>query len=134
MDLLAHLVSQDGPAREAAEWYVSLVPGARIEPVVENGAAGATASSPRPAGAPSRSTARYATTPTSALDAGLRALRGRGGGPPPLFGRIASGGDVKLPVGDHGFSSYLGWATDCHGVSGQIAAADRDLAPWRPYL
>jgi len=33
---------QDGRAREAAEWYVSLVPGSSIERVVDNDAGGAT--------------------------------------------------------------------------------------------
>ena len=37
MDVLTHLMFQDGRAREAAEWYVSLLPGSRIERVVENG-------------------------------------------------------------------------------------------------
>ena len=45
-----------------------------------------------------------------------------------LFDQIASGGDVKMPVGDYGFSSCFGWATDRYGVSWQIGKADRDLA------
>ena len=37
VDVLTHLMFQDGRAREAAEWYVSLVPGSGIERVVDNG-------------------------------------------------------------------------------------------------
>jgi predicted 3-demethylubiquinone-9 3-methyltransferase (glyoxalase superfamily) len=42
MNVLTHLMFQDGRAREAAEWYVSLVPGSSIEQVIENEAGGAT--------------------------------------------------------------------------------------------
>jgi uncharacterized glyoxalase superfamily protein PhnB len=38
-----------------------------------------------------------------------------------LFLRIASGGEVKMPVGDYGFSACLGWATDRCSVSWQIS-------------
>jgi uncharacterized glyoxalase superfamily protein PhnB len=40
-----------------------------------------------------------------------------------LFGQIASEGDVKMPVGDYGFSPCFGWATDRYGVSWQIGQA-----------
>ena len=42
MDVLTHLMFQDGQAREAAEWYASLVPGSSIGRVVENEGGGAT--------------------------------------------------------------------------------------------
>ena len=37
-----------------------------------------------------------------------------------LFAKIATDGDVKMPVADYGFSSCFGWATDRYGVSWQI--------------
>jgi predicted 3-demethylubiquinone-9 3-methyltransferase (glyoxalase superfamily) len=44
-----------------------------------------------------------------------------------LFDQLAAGGDVKMPVGDYGFSSCFGWTTDRYGVSWQIGVADREL-------
>src|SRR5512132_417746 len=41
MNVLTHLMFQDGRAREAAKWYVSLVPGSSIERVIDNDAEGA---------------------------------------------------------------------------------------------
>ena len=45
-----------------------------------------------------------------------------------LLDNLASGGDVKMPVDDYGFSSCFGWTTDRYGVSWQIGVADRELA------
>jgi predicted 3-demethylubiquinone-9 3-methyltransferase (glyoxalase superfamily) len=42
VDVLTHLMFQDGRAREAAEWYVSLVPGSTVERVVDGGEGGTT--------------------------------------------------------------------------------------------
>jgi 3-demethylubiquinone-9 3-methyltransferase len=41
MNVLTHLMFQDGRAREAAKWYVSLVPGSSIERVIDSDAEGA---------------------------------------------------------------------------------------------
>jgi len=129
VDILTHLMFQDGRAREAAEWYVSLVPGSRIERVADNGAGGATVyftladrgfiafDSPIRHG--------FDFTPSTSIfvrcddDEEVRSL----------FDRIASDGAVMMAVGDYGFSSCFGWATDRYGVSWQIGLADRDLAP-----
>jgi predicted 3-demethylubiquinone-9 3-methyltransferase (glyoxalase superfamily) len=120
MDVLTHLMFQDGRAREAAEWYVSLVPGSHVERVIESDAAGKTVYFTL-AGrgfiafdSPIRHDFDF--TPSTSIfvrcedDEQVRLL----------FSQIASDGDVKMPVGDYGFSSCFGWATDRYGVSWQI--------------
>jgi predicted 3-demethylubiquinone-9 3-methyltransferase (glyoxalase superfamily) len=128
MNVLTHLMFQDGRAREAAEWYVSLVPGSSTERVIDNGAAGATVyftlagrdfiafDSPTRHG--------FDFTPSMSIfvrcddEEQVRLL----------FDQIAAAGDVKMPLDDYGFSSCYGWATDRYGVSWQIGIADRELA------
>jgi predicted 3-demethylubiquinone-9 3-methyltransferase (glyoxalase superfamily) len=128
MDVLTHLMFQDGRAREAAEWYVSLIPGSSTDRVVENEAGGATVYF-NLAGrgfvafdSPTRHDFEF--TPSMSIfvrcDDGEHVRR--------LFEQIASDGDVKMPLDDYGFSSSFGWATDRYGVSWQIGAADRQLA------
>ena len=120
MDVLTHLMFQDGRAREAAEWYASLVPGSRVERVIENKPAGATVyftlanrgfiafDSPIRHG--------FDFTPSMSIfvrcDDEEQVHR--------LFSQIAANGEVKMPVGDYGFSACFGWATDRYGVSWQI--------------
>ena len=111
---------QDGRAREAAEWYVSLVPGSHVERADSNDAGGETVyftladrgfiafDSP----------VRHDFDFTPSMSVFVRCdddeqVR-------QLFAEIATGGDVKMPVGDYGFSSCFGWATDRYGVSWQI--------------
>ena len=119
---------QDGRAREAAEWYVSLVPGSSIERVVDNDGSGATVYFTL-AGhgfvafdSPVRH--EFGFTPSTSIfvrcDDQEHVRR--------LFDRIASEGHVLMPVDDYGFSSCFGWAADRYGVSWQIGTADRDLA------
>jgi predicted 3-demethylubiquinone-9 3-methyltransferase (glyoxalase superfamily) len=127
VDVLTHLMFQDGRAREAAEWYVTLVPGSAIERVTE-GAAGATVYFTL-AGrgfvafdSPSRH--GFDFTPSMSIFVrcdGEEEVRC-------LFEGIASDGHVLMPLDDYGFSSCFGWATDRYGVSWQIGTADRDLA------
>jgi len=119
---------QDGRAREAAEWYVSLVPGSRVERVVDNDPGGATVyftladrgfiafDSPMQHG--------FGFTPSMSIFVRCEDEAQVHG----LFEQVASGGDVKMPVDDYGFSSCFGWATDRYGVSWQIGKADRELA------
>ena len=128
MNVDTHLMFQDGRAREAAEWYVSLVPGSSTERVIENGAGRATVyftlagrgfiafDSP----------VRHAFDFTPSMSIFLRCddeeqVRH-------LFDQVSSAGSVLMPVDDYGFSSCFGWATDRYGVSWQIGAADRELA------
>ena len=128
MNVLTHLMFQDGRAREAAEWYVSLVPGSSVERVADNGAGGATVyftlagrdfialDSPTPHD--------FDFTPSMSIfvrcDDQEQVRR--------LFDQIASDGEVKMPLDDYGFSSCFGWATDRYGVSWQMGTADRELA------
>jgi predicted 3-demethylubiquinone-9 3-methyltransferase (glyoxalase superfamily) len=119
---------QDGRASEAAEWYVSLVPGSSTERVMDNGAGGATVyftlagrdfiafDSPIRHG--------FDFTPSMSIfvrcddEEQVRLL----------FDQIAADGAVMMPVDDYRFSSCFGWATDRYGVSWQIGKADRELA------
>jgi predicted 3-demethylubiquinone-9 3-methyltransferase (glyoxalase superfamily) len=128
VNVLTHLMFQDGRAREAAEWYVSLVAGSGIERVIDNGAGGATVYFTLADrgfiafDSPTRHAFDF--TPSMSIfvrcddEAQVRLL----------FDQIASDGEVKMPVGDYGFSSCFGWATDRYGVSWQIGTADRELA------
>ena len=119
---------QDGRAREAAEWYVSLVPGSSTERVIDHGDGRSTVyftlagrgfiafDSPTPH--------EFDFTPSTSIfvrcDDEEQVRR--------LLDRIASDGAVMMPVGDYGFSSCFGWAADKYGVSWQVGKADRELA------
>jgi predicted 3-demethylubiquinone-9 3-methyltransferase (glyoxalase superfamily) len=119
---------QDGRAREAADWYVSLVPGSSIERVTDNGTGGATVYFTLADrgfiafDSPIRH--EFDFTPSVSIfvrcedDEQVRAL----------FEQIASDGKVMMPLDDYGFSSCFGWAADRYGVSWQIGTADRELA------
>jgi predicted 3-demethylubiquinone-9 3-methyltransferase (glyoxalase superfamily) len=119
---------QDGRAREAAEWYVSLVPGSSIERVIDNDAGGATV---------------YFTLADQGFVAFDSPVRHQFDFTPSvsifvrcddeeqvhlLLDQIASDGAVLMPVDDYGFSSCFGWAADRYGVSWQVGKADRALA------
>jgi predicted 3-demethylubiquinone-9 3-methyltransferase (glyoxalase superfamily) len=119
---------QDGRAREAAEWYVSLVPGSCTERVIDNGDGRATVYFTL-AGRDfiafdSPIAHEFDFTPSMSIfvrcddEEQVRHL----------FDRIATDGAVQMPVGDYGFSSCFGWATDRYGVSWQVGKADRELA------
>jgi predicted 3-demethylubiquinone-9 3-methyltransferase (glyoxalase superfamily) len=126
VDVLTHLMFQDGRAREAAEWYVSLVPGSRVGRVVDNGAGGATVYFTL-AGrefiafdSPVRH--EFDFTPSTSIFVRCESdeqVRG-------LFERLAAEGAVLMPVDDYGFSSCFGWAADRYGVSWQVGKADPD--------
>ena len=116
MDVLTHLMFQDGRAREAAEWYVSLVPGSAVERVDDGttvyfnlGGRGFIAfDSPVQHG--------FDFTPSTSIFVRCddeEQVRG-------LFDSIAADGAVLMPVADYGFSPCFGWATDRYGVSWQI--------------
>ena len=127
MDVLTHLMFQDGRAREAAAWYVSLVPGSSTERVVDNGDGRATVYFTL-AGrgfiafdSPVRH--EFDFTPSMSIfvrcddEEQVRLL----------FDQIAAEGAVMMPVDDYPFSSCFGWAADRYGVSWQIGKADREL-------
>ena len=128
MHVLTHLMFQDGRAREAVDWYVSLVPGSSVERVTDNGPAGTTVYFTL-AGrgfiafdSPTRH--EFDFTPSMSIflqcddEEQVRSL----------FEQIASDGRVLMPLDDYGFSSCFGWAADRYGVSWQIGKADRELA------
>ena len=111
---------QDGRAREAAQWYVSLVPGSTMEQVIDNADGGATV---------------YFTLADQDFIAFDSPVRHDFDFTPSmsifvrcddeeevrlLFAQIAADGDVKMPVDDYGFSACFGWTTDRYGVSWQI--------------
>jgi predicted 3-demethylubiquinone-9 3-methyltransferase (glyoxalase superfamily) len=119
---------QDGRAREAAEWYVSLLPGSSIARVTDSGSGGATVYFTLAErgfiafDSPIRH--EFDFTPSTSIfvrcdrDDEVRAL----------FERIAPDGRVLMPLDDYGFSSCFGWVADRYGVSWQIGTGDRDLA------
>jgi predicted 3-demethylubiquinone-9 3-methyltransferase (glyoxalase superfamily) len=114
---------QDGGAREAAEWYVSLVPGSAVDMVVDDqpGAAQVYFTLGDQAFIAFDSPIRhdFDFTPSMSIfvtcdsEQEVRSL----------FDQLAAGGDVKMPVGDYGFSACFGWTTDRYGVSWQIGVA-----------
>ena len=128
MDVVTHLMFQDGRAREAADWYVSLVSGSSIERVTDDGEGRATVNFTL-AGRPFiafDSPVEHGFDFTPSMSILVRCedeeqVRG-------LFEQIAAGGEVTMPLGDYGFSSSFGWAIDRYGVSWQVGVADRELA------
>jgi predicted 3-demethylubiquinone-9 3-methyltransferase (glyoxalase superfamily) len=128
MNVLTHLMFQDGRAREAAKWYVSLVPGSSIERVIESDAEGAivyfTLAGQGFIAFDSPIRHGFDFTPSMSIfvrcddEEQVRLL----------FDQIACDGNVMMPVDDYGFSSCFGWATDRYGVSWQMGKADRELA------
>lgn len=121
--LATHLLFQDGNARTAAELYVSLIPGSRIDSLVVDDAGHANVrftladasyiavDSPiQHAFAFTPSTSLFATCDTAAeVDS--------------LFGSLAEAGMILMPLDDYGFSARFGWCTDRFGVSWQVALA-----------
>ena len=126
IDVLTHLMFQDGRAREAAEWYVSLVPGSSVDRVVADEASGSTVYftlAHRPFIA-FDSPVRHAFDFTPSMSIFLRCdeadeVRS-------VFDHLASGGEVTMPVDDYGFSPCFGWTIDRYGVSWQIGVMDRN--------
>jgi|SRR3954454_2735402 len=126
MEVLTHLMFQDGRAREAAEWYVSLVPGSSIDRVTDNGAGGATVyfTLAQRGFIAFDSPVRHGFEFTPSMSIFVRCEDEEE--VKSLFADIASQGDVKMPVDDYGFSSSFGWATDRYGVSWQISTPEHD--------
>jgi predicted 3-demethylubiquinone-9 3-methyltransferase (glyoxalase superfamily) len=118
MDVLTHLMFQDGRAREAAEWYVSLLPESRIDRTVD-GAVYFTLAGRGFIAFDSPVSHQFDFTPSMSIfvtcDDEEQVRR--------LFGQIAADGAVLMPVDDYPFSSCFGWTTDRYGVSWQIGTA-----------
>ena len=116
MDVLTHLMFQDGRAREAAEWYVSLVPGSSVERAGDGTVEFTLAGRPFIAfDSPTRHAFDF--TPSMSIfvrcDDEEQVRR--------LFDQIAADGATLMPVADYGFNACFGWATDRYGVSWQVA-------------
>jgi predicted 3-demethylubiquinone-9 3-methyltransferase (glyoxalase superfamily) len=119
VNVLTHLMFQDGRAREAAEWYVSLLPGSRVERVEDTGAVYFTLAGRGFIAFDSPVRHDFDFTPATSIfveaDDAEQVRR--------LFGELAADGAELMPVGDYGFSSCFGWAVDRYGVSWQIGTA-----------
>jgi len=128
MNVLTHLMFQDGRAREAADWYVSLVPGSSIERVADNGSGGVTVYFTLA----DRSFIAFDSPVQHAFDftpsMSIFVQCEREDEVRALFDQVATDGTVMMPLDDYGFSSCFGWASDRYGVSWQIGIADRELA------
>jgi predicted 3-demethylubiquinone-9 3-methyltransferase (glyoxalase superfamily) len=112
---------QDGRAREAAEWYVSLLPGSRIERVDDDGAVYFTLADHGFVAFDSPVRHGFDFTPSTSVFVrcdGEEQVRA-------LFDAIAADGGVLMPLGDYGFSPCFGWAADRYGVSWQIGVYAR---------
>jgi predicted 3-demethylubiquinone-9 3-methyltransferase (glyoxalase superfamily) len=119
MDVLTHLMFQDGRAREAAEWYVALVPGSEVQRVDESGAIYFALAGRRFIAFDSPVQHGFDFTPSTSIfvecdsEDEVRSL----------FDAIAADGNVTMPLADYGFSPCFGWAIDRYGVSWQIGVA-----------
>lgn len=115
MEVLTHPMFQDGRAREAAEWYVSLVPGSSVERV-DGGTVYFSLAGRGFIAFDSATQHAFDFTPSMSIfvrcdgDEELRRL----------FDAMAADGAVMMPVADYGFGSCFGWAADRYGVSWQI--------------
>jgi predicted 3-demethylubiquinone-9 3-methyltransferase (glyoxalase superfamily) len=110
---------QDGRAREAVEWYVSLVPRSSVERVDDNGVVRFTLADHGYVAFDSPVRHDFDFTPSTSIfvECGGEDEVRR------LFGEIAADGAELMPLGDYGFSSCFGWAVDRYGVSWQIGTA-----------
>jgi predicted 3-demethylubiquinone-9 3-methyltransferase (glyoxalase superfamily) len=119
--LATHLMFQDGNARAAAEWYVSLVPGSSVDEVTGDDGPGQVIRITL-AGQPVivfESPARHDFGFTPAMS--LFVTCDTAGEVDALFGALSDGGAVMMPLADYGFSPRFGWCADRYGVSWQVA-------------
>jgi predicted 3-demethylubiquinone-9 3-methyltransferase (glyoxalase superfamily) len=122
VDVLTHLMFQDGRAREAVDLYVGLVPGSAVDRVVDAG--GSATIDFTLGGRPFiafDSPVRHDFDFTPSMSIFVRCDSDDEVGA--IFEPLAAGGEVKMPVGDYGFSSCFGWVVDRYGVSWQIGTA-----------
>lgn len=121
MQLVTHLMFQNGKAAEAAEFYASLAPDGELTRTPVPG--GGETLRVRLAGHELlvfESPVQHAFDMTPAVSLMLEV-----DDPDevdPLFERLAEGGEVLMPVGDYGFSPRYGWCRDRFGASWQIGA------------
>jgi predicted 3-demethylubiquinone-9 3-methyltransferase (glyoxalase superfamily) len=126
MTVSTHLMFQGGKAQAAVDLYASVLPGFTVLSVEKYGPGDPTAGlikiakvdflghslividSPVPH--------KFDFTPSMSLfvDFDQAADLDR------AFNRLVDGGDVKMPLGDYGFSRRFGWVTDRFGVAWQL--------------
>lgn len=119
----------DRHAREAAEWYVSLIPGSRIKTI---GTLHDT-----PSGDTGVVSFDLAGRPFMAISAGplfrfnpavsFHLKRSSKDDVDAVWNRLVDGGTVMMPLGSYPFNERFGWVADRYGVSWQVM-----LAPTAP--
>lgn len=124
MDVLTHLMFQDGTAHEAVRRYVDLIPGSSIDEVVGPDGTGQLLRftlAGRPFIAfdsppvhdfgftPATSNYLLCDTPEDVDE---------------VFAGLSDGGAVLMPVGEYDFNARYGWCTDRYGVSWQVGLSD----------
>ncbi len=121
MQLVTHLMFQNGKAAEAAEFYATLADDAELTRTPVPG--GGETLRVRLAGHEllvfeSPMQHDFDMTPAVSLMVEVDTPEEVDG----LFERLADGGEVFMPVDDYGFSPRYGWCRDRFGMSWQIGA------------
>jgi predicted 3-demethylubiquinone-9 3-methyltransferase (glyoxalase superfamily) len=126
MSVSTHLMFQGGKAQAAVDLYASVFPGFTVVSVEKYGPGDPTPGLIKIAkinfhGHPliiidSPVPHKFDFTPSMSLfvDFDQTADLDR------TFNKLAAGGEVKMPLGDYGFSPRFGWLTDVFGVSWQL--------------
>lgn len=118
MKVITHLMFQDGRAREAAQWYVSLVPGSQV---LHASSEGPTMVSFTLAGheylaVDSPPVHAFKFTPSMSIFVSCDTVAEVDA----LFEQVSKDGGVMMPLADYGFSKRFGWCADRYGVSWQV--------------
>jgi predicted 3-demethylubiquinone-9 3-methyltransferase (glyoxalase superfamily) len=114
------LMFQDGRAREAVEWYASIVPDARLG---ESGDATTRFSIGEQQFVAFESPVQHAFGFTAATSICVEVATPDA--VDALFNALADGGETLMPLGDYGFSDRFGWCLDRFGVSWQVSTPHR---------
>jgi predicted 3-demethylubiquinone-9 3-methyltransferase (glyoxalase superfamily) len=120
MDAITHLMFQDGNARAAADFYVSVVPGSSVDRIAGDDGPGQFVKFTL-AGRPfmafeSQPVHDFGFTPAMSTYLTCEAASEVDD----LFAALSDGGAVLMPVGEYGFSPRYGWCVDRYGVSWQV--------------
>lgn len=115
----------DRQAREAAEWYVSLIPGSRVRTV--------RTLHDTPSGNADVVSFDLAGRPFMAISAGplfrfnpavsFHLKRPSRDDVDAVWSRLVEGGTVMMPLGSYPFNERFGWVADRYGVSWQVMLA-----------
>jgi len=125
MEKIATHLWFDTQARQAAEWYVSFIPGSRVKQV--------TTMRNTPSGDVDVVSFDLAGRPFMAIGAGplfkfnpsvsFQLTRPTVDGVDTVWNTLADGGSVLMPLDKYPFSERFGWVADKYGVSWQIRVA-----------